>query len=117
MPSLYDIPHQLNAALSYQLNARSLFSVGGMMRSGKVIDLDGNFDPLPASEFRQHRLPMNYRIDVGYSYRKAFGEKLLSLRFGLYNVLGNPPEEDVLNFYSVHWKSNCLPYAGISFRF
>lgn len=117
MPSLYDIPHQLNAALSYQLNARSLFSVGGMMRSGKVIDLDENFDPLPASEFRQHRLPMNYRIDVGYSYRKAFGEKLLSLRFGLYNVLGNPPEEDVLNFYSVHWKSNCLPYAGISFRF
>lgn len=74
MPSLYDIPHQLNAALSYQLNARSLFSVGGMMRSGKVIDLDENFDPLPASEFRQHRLPMNYRIDVGYSYRKAFGE-------------------------------------------
>lgn len=117
MPSLYDIPHQLNTALSYQLNTCSILSVGGMLRSGKVIDLDENFDPLPASGFRQNRLPLNYRIDVGYAYRKSFGEKLLSLRFGLYSILGNPPEEDVLNFYSVHWKSNCLPYAGISFRF
>lgn len=117
MPSLYDIPHQLNTALSYQLNTRSILSVGGMLRSGKVIDLDENFDPLPVSGFRQNRQPLNYRIDVGYAYRKSFGEKLLSVRFGLYSVLGNPPEEDVLNFYSVHWKSNCLPYAGISFRF
>lgn len=117
MPSMYDIPHQLNTALSYQLNMRSLISVGGMMRSGKMLDLDENFDPLPASEFRKQRMPMNYRIDVGYAYRKSFGRKLLSLRLGLYNVLGNPPEEEILSFYSVHWKSNCLPYAGVSFRF
>lgn len=117
MPSMYDIPHQLNTALSYQLNMRSLISVGGMMRSGKMLDLDENFDPLPASEFRKQRMPMNYRIDVGYAYRKSFGKKLLSLRLGLYNVLGNPPEEEILSFYSVHWKSNCLPYAGVSFRF
>lgn len=117
MPSMYDIPHQLNTALSYQLNMRSLISVGGMMRSGKKLDLDENFDPLPASEFRKQRMPMNYRIDVGYAYRKSFGRKLLSLRLGLYNVLGNPPEEEILSFYSVHWKSNCLPYAGVSFRF
>ena len=68
------------------MNMRSLISVGGMMRSGKMLDLDENFDPLPASEFRKQRMPMNYRIDVGYAYRKSFGRKLLSLRLGLYNV-------------------------------
>lgn len=117
LPSLYDVPHQLGGALSYQLNARSLFSVGGMMRSGKIIDLDEWFEPLPEADFRMWREPLHYRVDVGYSYKKSFGEKLLTFRCGLYNVVGNPSEEDVLSFYSVHWHGNCLPYAGISFKF
>mgnify|MGYP001028890185 CR=1 FL=1 len=117
LPSLYDVPHQLGSALSFQLNARSLVSIGGMLRSGKVIDLDEWFDPLPAADFRMCREPLNYRVDVGYSYKKSFGDKLLSFRCGLYNVIGNPSEEDILSFYSVHWHSNCLPYAGISFKF
>ena len=72
------------------------------------------FDPLSFEDFRGKRDPLNYRVDVGYSYRKSFGEKLLLLRLGIYNVVGNPSEEDILNFYSVHWRSNCLPYGSIS---
>ena len=59
----------------------------------------------------------NYRIDVGYTFKKDFGDKLLLVRCGLYNLLGNPPEEDIVDFYSVHLSENCLPYGSISFKF
>lgn len=117
VPSLYDVPHQLGGALSYQLTTRSSFSVGGMLRSGKVRFLNEDYEPLSVDDFREKREPLNYRVDVGYSYRKSFGEKLLLLRLGVYNVVGNPSEEDILSFYSVHWRGNCLPYGSISFKF
>ena len=117
VPSLYDVPHQLGGALSYQLTTRSSFSVGGMLRSRKVRFLNEDYEPLSVDDFREKREPLNYRVDVGYSYRKSFGEKLLLLRLGVYNVVGNPSEEDILSFYSVHWRGNCLPYGSISFKF
>ncbi len=117
MPSLYDVPHQLAGAVSYQWTQHSSLSVGGMLRSGKVMQLDENFELLPAEEFRKRREPLRYRVDVGYSYRKSFGEKLFLLRLGVYNLVGNPSEEDILNFYSVHWRSNFLPYGSVSFKF
>lgn len=117
MPSLYDVPHQLGAALSYKLNAHSLLSVGGMMRSGKVIEFGDDLDITPDLQFRTGREPLVYRVDVGYSFEKAFGHKLLALRCGLYNVVGRPSDEDVLSFYSATWHGNCLPYASISFKF
>lgn len=118
LPSLYDIPHQIGGALSYQLNKRSSLSVGGIVRSGKITDLNEDFDPLPSEYFRTVRDPMNYRLDAGYSYKKDLGSgKLLFLRLGLYSIIGNPPEEEILNFYSVHWHRNCLPYGSVSFRF
>ena len=42
---------------------------------------------------------------------------MLLLRVGLYNIVGNPPEEELLDFYSVHWPYNCMPYGSISFKF
>jgi phage/plasmid-associated DNA primase len=117
VPSLYDVPHQLGGALSYQLTTHSSFSVGGMLRSGKVRFLNEDYEPLSVEEFREKREPLNYRVDVGYSYRKSFGDKLLLLRLGVYNVVGNPSEEDILSFYSVHWSGNCLPYGSVSFKF
>lgn len=117
LPSLYDIPHQLGGAVSYRIGARSAVSCGGMLHSGRISDVDEWLDSLPAERFRTVRKPLSYRIDVGYSYKRDFGGNLLLLRCGLYNVLGNPSEEEVLNFYSVYWRSNCLPYASISFRF
>ncbi|HIZ26703.1 MAG TPA: TonB-dependent receptor [Candidatus Barnesiella merdipullorum] len=119
LPSLYDIPHQLNGALSYTLNTHSTFSVGGLLRSGKVLEIDETtFDPFTKDKFRKKRAPLNYRVDAGYSFKKNFGDdKLLLLRVGLYNIVGNPPEEEILDFYSVHWPYNCMPYGSISFKF
>lgn len=117
MPSFYDIPHQLGCALSYKLNRNSTFSAGIIMNSGKVIEITDDWDLVSTDNFRKGREKMNYRVDAGYVYRKSFGDNLLLLRLGLYNVVGNPSEEDILNFYSVHWYNHCLPYAGISFKF
>ena len=118
LPSAYDIPHQAGASLSYQLTSHSTLSVGGSVHSGKVIEVDEFLDPLPADQFRTDRQPTNYRLDAGYSYRKDFGKnRLLLLRLGLYNIAGNPSEEEILSYYSVHWYRNCLPYASVSFKF
>ena len=119
LPSLYDIPHQLNGAISYTLGTHSIFSLGGLLRSGKVLEIDEEtFDPYSIEEFRKKRAPLNYRVDAGYCYKQNFGDdKLLLLRVGLYNIVGNPPEEEILDFYSVHWPYNCMPYGSISFRF
>lgn len=88
-----------------------------MLRSGKVIDVDYDAGTTAQSQFRTHREPLVYRVDVGYAFEKAFGSRLLSLRCGLYNVVGRPSEEDYLNFYSTIWHGNCMPYAGVSFKF
>ena len=82
------------------------------VRSGRIIELDEFLDPLPANRFRTERERTRYRLDAGYSFRKDVGaDKLLLLRLGLYNIVGNPSEEEVLSYYSVHWYGNCLPYA------
>ena len=118
LPSLYDIPHQLGAALSCQIGRHSSLSLGGTVRSGRIIELDEFLDPLPADRFRTEREHTRYRLDAGYSFRKDVGaDKLLLLRLGLYNIVGNPSEEEVLSYYSVHWYGNCLPYASVSFKF
>jgi hypothetical protein len=116
LPSLFDIPHQWTGAVSYKLNTRSSFSLGGLVNSGKIIDMN-DWEAIEASDFRKLRRPLNYRIDVGYTYKRDFGNRLLLFRCGLYNVVGNPTEEELLNFYSVSWGNGCLPYGGISFRF
>ena len=54
----------------------------------------------------------NFMVDGG-----GYDENLLLLRLGVYNVVGNPSEEDILSFYSVHWSGNCLPYGSLSFKF
>lgn len=92
------------------------FSVGGLVHSGKIIDMD-DWEPVDAANFRKLRRPLNYRVDIGYSYRREFQKSLLLFRCGLYNVIGNPTEEDLLNFYSVSWGNGCLPYGSISFKF
>lgn len=119
IPSLYDIPHQLSGAVTYNLNSSSSFSLGGLLRSGKILEIDETtFDPFPIEQFHTRRAPLNYRVDAGYSFKKNFGDdKLLLLRVGLYNIVGNPPEEELLDFYSVHWPYNCMPYGSISFKF
>ena len=38
-------------------------------------------------------------------------------RVGLYNIVGNPTQEDNLDFYSIYTNNHCLPYLSVSFKF
>lgn len=117
LPSIYDMPHYAAGALSYKIGKSSNFSLGCILKSGRIIVSDNWFESDKEIGFRKKRGDFNYRIDLGYTFKKDFKDKLLLLRCGLYNVLGNPPEEDIIDFYSVHFSKNCLPYGSISFKF
>lgn len=119
IPSLSDIPHALNAAVTYNLTNRSAFSMGGVLKTGRVIGNADDVVTLSAEEFRRLRYPFNYRLDASYSYSKEFnnnGAKLL-MRVGLYNIIGNPRNEDLMDFYPFVFQRHCLPYWSVSIKF
>lgn len=119
IPSLSDIPHALNTAVTYNLTNRSAFSMGGVLKSGRVIGNADDVVTLPPEEFRRLRYPFNYRLDASYCYSKEFknnGVKLL-MRVGLYNIIGNPRNEDLRDFYPFVFQRHCLPYWSVSIKF
>ena len=117
LPSLYDVPHQFNVAVSYKLTSRSMLSLGGTLHSGRVTDDSDSFEFVPLEQFRRNRESVSYRVDAGYTFKKDFGRSLLAFRCGLYNIIGNPTEEEVLSFYTIYFNNHLLPYVGISFKF
>lgn len=117
VPSLYDIPHSFATAVSFQFTKHSSVSIGGEVRSGRVRDTSDNTDFDTEIQFRGYRDPLMYRLDAGYGYQRTFKKSILALRVGLYSIVGNPPDEDIENFYFVAYQRNCLPYATISFKF
>ncbi len=68
-------------------------------------------------DFRKFREPTRFRVDASYSYSKELKNAKLLLRFGLYNILGNPSEEDLLGFFSVRIHNHCVPFGIITFKF
>lgn len=119
LPAMSDIPHSFNSALSYKLTNRSTLSVGGILRSGRIIGNEYDFELVPENDFRKQRKPFNYRMDASYSYIKEFKKPIAKLlvRVGLYNIVGNPPDEDIIDFYTVAFQKNCLPYGSITIKF
>ena len=117
MPSANDVPHVLNGALSYEVGKSSLVTVGGNMHSGLIIydAWDGEGDPVAA--FRTQRDHTRYRIDASYSYRKELRHSQFLVRLGLYNIIGNPSDEDMFFFFSVQFRNQCVPYATVTFKF
>ncbi|MCR5076623.1 MAG: TonB-dependent receptor [Prevotella sp.] len=119
LPSLYDFPHVLNGALSLDIGRTSLLTLGGNLHSGKVlfdsVDYEEEADPLLS--FRNHREPLRYRIDASYTFHKEFRRSRLLLRVGLYNILGNPSEDELFYYFSVKIKDHCVPFGTVSFKF
>ncbi len=120
VPSLYDMPHVMKCALSYKTSEVSTFSAGIRLHSGRIIGINEFlFDGKEETDrgFRSMRHPFGYRIDAGYTFVKQFKKARLMLRTGLYNIIGNPTDEDFINFYSINIGKHCIPYGAVSWKF
>lgn len=119
IPSLYDVPHICNLALTYRINASSGVSLGGNIRSGRISGPWSDDQSQSDYKFRGHRKKPNYRVDASYYYSKDINDSKykLFLRLGLYNIVGNPTVEDNLDFFSIRINNHCLPYISITFKF
>ncbi len=117
VPSLYDTPHIFDCALSYDIGNNSMLSLGGNMRSGRILPFYFDYDEPLYNMFRRNRDKTRYRIDASYSYMKENKKTKLLMRLGLYNILGNPSEEEMSYFFSIKIKKHCVPYCTITFKF
>lgn len=118
MPSLYDLPHVFNAAVSYDISKRSQFTIGGNIHSGKIAydSFYGNTNNTKET-FRKDREPTRYRLDVSYSYRKEFKKSKIFVKMGIYNLLGNPSKQDLYYNFSYKLSHGIVPFAAITFKF
>lgn len=117
LPSLQDIPHLFTCAARLRLTQHSSLFAGGIVKSGKVIDVNDIYYQMSAEDFRRKREAFNYRLDAGYSFEKELKKCTISMKAGLFNIIGNPPDEEILDFYSVTIQRNCLPYGSFSLSF
>ena len=74
---------------------------------------DGAVLPLYQFQWFRSAYRLQNESDKDLGFRQTRGE----FNYRMYNLLGNPPEEDIVDFYSVHLSENCLPYGSISFKF
>ena len=118
MPSLYDLPHVFNAAVSYDISKRSQFTIGGNIHSGKIAydSFYGNTNNTKET-FRKDIEPTRYRLDVSYSYRKEFKKSKIFVKMGIYNLLGNPSKQDLYYNFSYKLSHGIVPFAAITFKF
>lgn len=118
LPSLYDMPHVINAVVTYDIGKCSAVTVGGNFHSGKIL-----YDPFyldlgnTLESFRTMKDPFRYRIDASYSYRTEFKGYKLLVRLGLYNVFGNPSEDEMLYYFSYKVNGKRVPFGSITFKF
>lgn len=117
LPALYDVPHVLNGAVSYELGRSSQLTLGGNLHSGRIIEDDDYDSPDLFATFRTKRDPLRFRIDASYTFQKEFKKSKLLLRFGLYNIIGNPSEEEMLYYFSIKIRERRVPFGTISFKF
>ena len=87
------------------------------MHSGRILGESWDEDGFQLSGFRSLRDPLRYRLDASYSWRKEFRRSKLLLRAGLYNIVGNPSEEDMFFYFSVKIRNHCVPFGTVTFRF
>ena len=119
-PTLHDVPHIFYCAASYMTGRHSALSVGGYAKSG-ILENVFNYENNNLGEFitGRDRKKLNYRLDLNFANSVTLKNKRLifSYKVGLYNIVGNPKENEVLDLYSVQTKKHCLPYFSITAKF
>lgn len=118
-PTLHDIPHLFNCAASYQIGKKSYLSVGGYVKSGTIENiLYDDFSSLQIINGRR-RKNTNYRLDLNFasSISPKSQRCIFSYKVGLYNIVGNPKRNEIIDLYSVETNNHCLPYFTLNLKF
>lgn len=118
-PTLHDVPHIFQCASSYRVGKHSFLSLGGYIKSGTLINVYNNEENI-SGEFisNRERRKFNYRLDLNFS--SSVTSKNHRFRFlykvGLYNIIGNPKENEIIDLYSIETKKHCLPYFTLNMK-
>ena len=117
--AVYDLPHNLNLAAALKLKYQGTVTVGGYVMSGQLRNVFNNDPESLELVSRSKRGKVNYRLDANFAQTKSWKKNgyLLHYKFGFYNIVGNPREEEVVDLYSVEVKAHCLPYFSVAFKF
>ena len=118
-PTLHDLPHTFNWGTSYWTGVRSFFTVGGYVQSGYFTNEFVDLESPDVFYQRSERGKCNYRLDLNFSSAKKSRKGRVELRykFGLYNVVGHPREEEVIDLYSLDTHKHALPYFVLNLAF
>ena len=118
-PTLHDIPHIFHCATSYRIKKHSFLSLGGYVKSGTLVNVYNDQRDI-SGEFisNRERRKFNYRLDLNFSSSiQPKGHRLkFSYKVGLYNIIGNPKENEVIDLYSIETKKHCLPYFTLNLK-
>ena len=117
--TLYDVPHILRCALSYRIGDKSFVTIGGYVRSGVMENVFGYGGVENEFITGRERRKANYRIDMNFSSNKVFVNKNLELSYklGLYNIIGRPRDNEIIDLYTVNTDKHCLPYFALKLKF
>ena len=118
-PALHDLPNIFNWGASYLLGKRSYLTVGGYVKSGYFTN---NFiDVTEPGVFyvRNKRTRSNYRLDMSFLSSKSLARNKIELQYklGLYNMIGNPRKEEIIDLYSLDTGKHFLPYFAVNLAF
>lgn len=118
-PTLHDVPHIFHCATSYAVGKNAFLSLGGYVKSGTLVNVYNEAENM-SGEFisNRKRRKFNYRLDLNYSssiipknHRLQFSYKV-----GLYNIIGNPKENEVIDLYTIETKKHCLLYFSLNLK-
>lgn len=118
-PTLHDIPHIFQCATSYMTGAQSYISVGGYIKSGTLENILNEDQSSLQLIYARHRRKINYKLDLNFasSINSKKQRVKFSYKIGLYNIIGNPKEDEIIDLYSIETKKHCLPYFSMNLKF
>ena len=118
-PTLHDLPHIFNYAASYKINDKSLITLGGYIKSGMLENIFSDYDSYSGLIDRRERRKFNYRADMNFSSSKSLNNRGVTLfyKLGLYNIIGRPKENEIIDLYTLETKKHCLQYFSLKLKF
>ena len=118
-PTLHDIPHMFHCATSYRTGKESYLTIGGYVKSGTLVNILNNDLLSEQFIYNRQRKSFNYRLDLNFTCSINSENKRIKFTYkvGLYNIIGKPKGNEVIDLYSIDTKKHCLPFFALNLKF